>query len=63
MEHPNIAAALNFDVVDSPYNEFFHIGIELGVIALLIYLIFVFLIYRMLWKNNSLLFYPFIQHI
>lgn len=59
MEHPNIAAVLNFDVVDSPYNEFFRIGIELGIIALLIYLVFVFLIYRMLWRNNSLLFYPF----
>ena len=47
-------------MVYSPYNEFLHIGVSLGVFALLMYVVFVVYLFKLLVKNNSVLFYPFL---
>lgn len=56
--NPGVASALNYDNVDSPYNEFLNIGVMLGVAAMLIYVWLVAMLLLTLHRNRSGLFYP-----
>lgn len=56
--NPGVASALNYDNVDSPYNEFLNIGVTLGVAAMLIYVWLVAMLLLTLHRNRSALFYP-----
>lgn len=60
--HPGIVEILNYDVVHSPYNEFLNIGVTLGIIAMLLYMVFVFYILILAYKKKSLLLFPLLAY-
>lgn len=58
IEHPEIANALNYDIVHSPYNEFLNIGVTIGIVGLIFYLLFVCYVLVTAYKTKSLLLFP-----
>lgn len=58
IEHPEIANALNYDVVHSPYNEFLNVAVTIGVVGLIFYLLFTISVLIVAYKTKSLLLYP-----
>ena len=54
----NIPEIFNPDVVHSPFNEFLNIGVTLGVVGLLIFLLLVAYILNTAFKTKSQLVYP-----
>lgn len=58
IEHPEIANALNYDVVHSSYNEFLNIAVAIGVIGLIFYLLFVVSVLIVAYKTKSFLLFP-----
>ena len=57
-EHPELANALNYDIVHSSYNEFLNIAVTIGLIGLILYVLFVAYILKTSYKTKSLLFFP-----
>lgn len=58
IEHPEIANALNYDVVHSPYNEFLNVAVTIGIVGLIFYLLFTISVLIVAYKTKSLLLYP-----
>ena len=58
IEHPEIANALNYDIVHSPYNEFLNIAVTIGIVGLIFYLLFTVFVLITACRTKSLLLYP-----
>lgn len=58
IEYPEIANALNYDIVHSPYNEFLNIAVTIGIVGLLFYLLFTIFTLITAYRIKSLLLYP-----
>jgi tetratricopeptide (TPR) repeat protein len=61
MHHPEIVNNFNVDIVHSPFNEFLNIGVTLGILGLLCYILFVIYILISAYRTRSLLLFPLIS--
>ncbi|MBV3636192.1 MULTISPECIES: O-antigen ligase family protein [Bacteroides] len=61
VQHPNIAKALNYDIVHSPYNEFLNITVTIGIIGLVLYLLLVAYVLITAYRTKSPLIYPLVS--
>ncbi len=57
-ENSSSFAHISYDVVHSPFNEFLFIGVRLGIIPLLIYILLIIITFWFLIKRNNKLIYP-----
>jgi tetratricopeptide (TPR) repeat protein len=62
IKHSEIANALNYDIVHSPYNEFLNMAVTIGVVGLVFYLLFIIYILITAYKRESPLFYPLLTY-
>jgi len=63
-KNPNLPSCFNIDqVVYSPFNEFLNIGLSIGIIGLILYILFIGLILKYAYRNKTHLIYPVISFI
>lgn len=58
IKHPEIANALNYDIVHSPFNDFLNIAVTIGMVGLMFYLLFVISVLVAAYRTKSLLLFP-----
>jgi hypothetical protein len=61
LNHPKIAETFNIDVVHSSFNEFLNIGVTLGVLGLLCYVLLIIYILISAYRAHSPLLFPLIS--
>jgi len=61
--YPQIAASLNVDLVYSPFNEFFNVGVTLGVFALALFFLICLLVAYMALRIKSIFFFSILSYL